>query len=125
LNKKQVIEGEEFYFFTFPHGHTETMGFVHEGFAYIVDCFEIPPQLLKYLIEQKLKLLIIDCLQRNNHSTHLTVKKSFDYARQIGATQTGLIHMSHDLFHSDLASLATKTFGNRVFPVYDQLNIDF
>ena len=123
IGQKQIIEGEEFYFFTFPHGHCETLGFIHDGFAYIIDCNEIPKYLLQYLIEQKLQLLIIDCLQRHDHSTHLTVKKSFDYIGQIGAQRSGLIHMSHDLQHTDLAAIANKTYGNCVFPVFDQLNL--
>jgi phosphoribosyl 1,2-cyclic phosphate phosphodiesterase len=123
IGQKQFIEGEEFYFFTYPHGHSETMGFIHEGLAYIVDCNEIPKELLVFLINQKLQLLIIDCLQRHDHSTHLTVKKSFDYIGKIGAKRSGLIHMSHDLLHSDLATMAAKTLDKSVFPVFDQLNL--
>lgn len=120
IGQKQIIEGEEFHFFTYPHGLCETLGFIHDGFAYIVDCNEIPANLMQFLIEQKLHLLIIDCLQRHDHSTHLTVKKSFDYIGKIGAQRSGLIHMSHDLLHSDLASMANKSYGNYVFPVFDQ-----
>lgn len=120
MEKITIINGEEFFFFSYPHGHGVTMGFIHDEFAYIVDCRELPKSLIKILKEKKLKLLIIDCLQRKSHSTHLTVEKSFEYIHQINAERTGLIHMGHDLSHRALASMALAEFGQHVFPLYDQ-----
>ncbi len=116
--KTQVLEGE-FTFFTYRHGISETMGFVHETFAYIVDCMELSDELVTFLKNLKLDLLIIDCLQRKTHSTHLTVDKCFDYIEKINPHQAGLIHMGHDLSHRVLEDLALKRFGKKVFPVYD------
>jgi phosphoribosyl 1,2-cyclic phosphate phosphodiesterase len=124
LLKPVDIEGEEFFFFTYPHGHGKTMGFIHENFAYIVDCAELSPDLIKILKERKLELLIIDCLQIKPHATHLSVDKCFDYIKAIAPKRAGLIHMSHhDLNHRSLASLAQANFGNSVFPLYDQLKL--
>ena len=120
LLKNITIQGEEFYFFNYPHGHGETMGFIHQGMAYIVDCTELPTELLAILKKKKIKLLILDCLKRGTHSTHLTVERSFEYIKQIKPDQTGLIHMSHDLFHSELLKLSNEQFGKKVFPLYDQ-----
>lgn len=120
LLKNIKIDGEEFFFFNYPHGHGETMGFIHQGLAYIVDCMEIPTELMSILKKKKIKLLIIDCLKRGKHSTHLTVERSFEYIKEINPDQTGLIHMSHDLFHRDLLKLAQLQFGKNVFPLYDQ-----
>lgn len=123
LDKKIIIEGEEFTFFNYPHGHGSTMGFTHQGFAYIVDCMELPVQLLEKLKKQKLELLIIDCLKRGAHTTHLTVDKSFDYIQKINPERCGLIHMGHDLSHIELAKLADDQFGKKVYPLYDQLKL--
>ena len=98
-------------------------GFIHDNMAYIVDCFEIPDHLLHYLKKRKIDLLILDCLQQAKHSTHLTVEKSFDYIKAIAPKKCGLIHMGHDLSHTQLQKLAFDQFGERVFPLYDQLKL--
>lgn len=119
LEKNITLHGENFFFFNYPHGHGVTMGFIHDEFAYIVDCFELPDHIVKILKEKKLKLLILDCLQRKPHKTHLTVEKSFNYIKEIAPEKTGLIHIAHDLSHSVLLDLAKKEFGDAVFPLYD------
>lgn len=123
LLKETVIEGEQFFFFNYPHGHGETMGFIHQNLAYIVDCMEIPDPILTILKKKKIQLLIIDCLQRGSHRTHLNVERSFHYIKEINAQRTGLIHMGHDLFHRELQKLAYQEFGEKVFPLYDQLKL--
>ncbi len=125
LEKTIIIEGEEFIFFNYPHGHGTTMGFIHETMAYIVDCMEIPDHIIKILADKKLKLLILDCLQIGAHSTHLTVDKSFEYIKKIKPDRCGLIHMGHDLFHSQLEQMTNHEFGKTVFPLYDELQINY
>ncbi len=119
LEKDITLLGEDFFFFNYPHGHAETMGFVLGDLAYIVDCHSLPLHIVKFLKEKKLKFLVIDCLQRKAHSTHLTVEKCFEYVREIKPEKTGLIHISHDLSHSVLKELAMREFGESVFPLYD------
>lgn len=125
LEKEIEIQGESFYFFNYPHGHGSTMGFIHEKMAYIVDCMELPEHIIKKLIEKEIDLLILDCLQRESHSTHLTVEKSFEYIRQIKPERCALIHIGHDLSHSKLLQMASSEFGKKVFPLYDQLKISY
>lgn len=119
IEKNVTIQGEDFFFFNYPHGYGVTMGFIHDDFAYIVDCFELPDHLIKILKEKKLKLLFLDCLQRKPHKTHLTVEKSFQYIKEIAPEKTGLIHIAHDLSHAVLLDLAKKEFGDAVFPLFD------
>lgn len=123
LLKEVTIDGVEFFFFNYPHGYGQTMGFIHQGLAYIVDCMEIPTELLGLLKKKKIKLLILDCLQRGAHATHLSVGRSFDYIREINPERAGLIHIGHDLFHRELLKLAVDQFGPKVFPLYDQLKL--
>lgn len=123
LNKKIQIDGEDFTFFNYPHGRGETLGFIHQGLAYIIDCQEIPDPLLAFLKKQKIKLLLLDCLQRGAHSTHLTVERAFHYIKEINPERAGLTHIGHDLSHAQLASLATAKFGTKVFPLFDQLKL--
>lgn len=121
LMKETEIQGDKFFFFNYPHGHGETMGFIHEKMAYIIDCLEIPDEIVSILKSKKLDLLIIDCLQKGTHSTHLTVDRAFEYIKRINPNQAGLIHMGHDLSHRELLKMATQEFGgNKVFPLFDQ-----
>lgn len=119
IEKNMTIQGEDFFFFNYPHGYGITMGFIHDEFAYIVDCFELPDHIVKILKDKKLKLLILDCLQRGPHKTHLTVEKSFKYIKEIAPKKTGLIHIAHDLSHSMLLDLAKTEFKDAVFPLFD------
>lgn len=119
LGKNVSIGGEDFYFFNYPHGHGVTMGFIHDDFAYVVDCMELPDVIVEELKKRKLSLLILDCLQRKSHSTHLTVEKSFEYIKKIAPKKTGLIHIGHDLSHREIASLAYREFKDSVFPLFD------
>jgi phosphoribosyl 1,2-cyclic phosphate phosphodiesterase len=129
LNTKVLIQDETFTFFTYPHGHGQTMGFVHEKLAYLVDCTEVPPEVSAFLKSQELDLLIIDCLQRHTHATHLTVEQSFQAIKDIAPKKAGLIHMGHDLSHSHLSTLAQREFPSNqsisVFPLYDHQKLSY
>ena len=125
IEKIIIIQDEEFFFFNYPHGYGITMGFIHDDFAYIVDCFEIPDHIVEILKEKKLKMIILDCLQRMPHQTHLTVEKSFNFIKRIAPEKAGLIHMNHDLSHSILLDLAEKEFGNSVFPLFDGQKLSY
>lgn len=127
--KETIIDGENFTFFNYPHGHHTTMGFVHEKMAYLVDCGEVPADVVRFLKSRKLDLLVIDCLQRHDHLTHLTVKQSFQAIKDIAPKSAGLTHMGHDLSHQHLDALAQREFpANQnisVFPLFDQLKLSY
>lgn len=129
LNKEVHIQDEALTFFTYPHGHGQTMGFVHEKLAYLVDCTEVPLEVMAFLKSRELDLLIIDCLQRHPHATHLTVEKSFKAIKEIAPKKAGLIHMGHDLSHAHLELLAQREFPPEqrisVFPLYDHQKLSY
>lgn len=114
-----TIEDEQFHFFYLPHGYKKTMGFVHEKFAYLTDCQAIPNEVLKFLQQRKTELIIIDCVQKDPHDTHLYVENCFEYIKLISPEKAGIIHMNHDLEHDELQKMANKCFKFPVFPVYD------
>ncbi len=125
LMNEIIISDDKFIFFNYPHGHGETMGFLHEKMAYIVDCTEIPDEIISLLKKKKLDLLIIDCLQKGTHGTHLTVDRTFEYIRRINPNRAGLIHMGHDLSHRELLKIALQEFGSSVFPLFDQQKMTY
>ena len=113
------VSNEEFYFFLLPHGNTKTLGFMHGTLAYLIDCQEIPIEVLSFLKAQSIEILIIDCLQKKSHPSHLDQTKCFDYIKQIGPKNGILIHMNHDLDHEELTLDASKYFNFPVIPSYD------
>ncbi len=117
---QQFIAHNKFKFCLLPHTHTEeTLGIIHSKFAYLPDCHDIPPPIVKALRAMKLDLLIIDCLQTKPHRTHLSVDQCFNFIQQIRPAQAGLIHMNHQLDHKYLEKISKKTFSYPVGPCFD------
>ena len=122
---KQNILGEEFFFFMLPHGIGKTMGFIHGKFAYLIDCHVIPDKVIEKLEGLGLDFILIDCVRRQVHQTHLNVEKAFHYIKRIAPKRAGLIHMAHQLDHELLQKEAEDYFDFPVFPVYDGQQIDY
>lgn len=119
INFSSKVADEDFYFFSLPHGHTNSLGFYHQGLLYIIDCQEIPEQVLKDLQQFNIDLLIIDCVKSGQHSTHLTFEKASEYIKQIKPKRAGLIHMGHGLGHEQLKKMCDEIKGFEVFPTFD------
>lgn len=118
---KVSIAGLDFHFFHNPHGHGQTLGFVVNKLAVILDCHEISEEHLQWLQKREIELLIIDCVQEKPHRTHLTLDRALEYAQKIQAKQSGLIHMGHYLSHQHLENLSPSG----VFPTFDQQKLFF
>lgn len=107
-----------------PHGHTNSLSIYHDGLAYIIDCQEVTDEWIQFLKEQKPKILIIDCVRRKPHSTHLHLEKSLEYARAIGAEYTYLTHLAHIFKHADLEQELADLDIN-VAPAFDGLKMSY
>lgn len=116
---KKQIEGKDFYFFLIPHGYGFAMGFVQGSLGYIGDCHSIPEFILSFLKKRKLDLLIMNCVQKEKHQSHLTVDASFAYIKKIQPKRAGLIHMNHFLGHAELTKLCKEYFTIPVGPLFD------
>ena len=125
LNKKFEILGVPFEFFLLPHGPFTSLGFIQGSFAYLIDCSDIPQNVLDLLKKRNLDLLIIDCVQKGPHKAHLNLERCFSFIEAIGPKQAGLIHMGHDLEHEKLAQEAIDRFKFPVFPLYDGLKLNY
>jgi len=92
-----AIRGRDLSLSTFPlrHGEGKVSGFRVNNLAYATDCSDIPEKSRESL--QGLEYLILDGLRFREHSTHFTIPKAIDVAREIGAKKTYLIHTSHEV----------------------------
>jgi phosphoribosyl 1,2-cyclic phosphate phosphodiesterase len=84
------------------HGGSETLGFkfVCDGksVGYVPDCYEMPEE-TKALV-RNVDVMILDALKPTPHKTHLTVDQSAALLRDLGAKDSYLIHMCHDVEHA-------------------------
>lgn len=85
------------------HGDWTILGFRIGRFAYITDTNGIPPASMKLL--EGIDVLALDGLRPSPpHPTHFTIPEAIECARAIGARQTYLIHLTHDISHSEFGS---------------------
>lgn len=85
------------------HGTWTIFGFRFGRFAYLTDCNAIPESSLPLL--QDLDVLVLDALRHRAHPTHFTVAQAVEAAKMIGAKQTLLTHICHDLGHEATSAM--------------------
>ncbi|QDU71606.1 MBL fold metallo-hydrolase [Mucisphaera calidilacus] len=68
--------------------------------AYCTDVSTIPPESLALLTG--LDVLVIDGLRHKHHPTHLTIDRACQYAADLGAKQTYLTHIGHEVLHAEV-----------------------
>lgn len=113
------ILGENFEFFSLPHGHENTLGILHRKMAYLVDCRMIPTDTLEKLSDAKLEILIIDCLRPHPHQTHLHLELTLEYIQRINPRLAVLTHMGHEWDYLELISEIKKRGVKNTFPAID------
>ncbi|HEX8617178.1 MAG TPA: MBL fold metallo-hydrolase [Thermoanaerobaculia bacterium] len=101
------------------HGEWTILGYRIGNFAYITDTNGIPPASMKLL--EGVEVLALDGLRpAPRHSTHFIVSEAVECAQEIGAKQTWLIHLAHEVEHSEIE--ATLPQGVRI--AYDGLVLE-
>lgn len=84
------------------HGPEPILGYRVNDFAFITDVTVIPESTLALL--GGLDVLVLDCLRKKPHSTHLSLDQAVAYAKRIRAKRTYLIHLTHELEHEETES---------------------
>lgn len=84
------------------HGKWPILGYRIGKVAYLTDVSEIPAESLALL--QDLDILFLDCLRRVPHPTHFSAEQAIAAATLIGARQTVMIHMTHELEYHGLSA---------------------
>ncbi|WP_303721144.1 GPMC system MBL fold metallohydrolase [Malonomonas rubra] len=79
------------------HGGMQVFGYRVGPFAYLTDCNGIPVESLPLL--EGLELLVLDGLRFKPHNTHFNIPQAVQMAQKIGARQTLLTHLSHEVDH--------------------------
>jgi phosphoribosyl 1,2-cyclic phosphate phosphodiesterase len=118
LVQNQIV-GEEFQFFPLPHGHGDSLCFLHSKLGYIIDCRVVPEVILKTFRDAELEILVIDCLRYTPHETHLHLDLALKYIHSIKPKLAVLTHMGHDLDYLDLNHQLRQRSIKNVFPAID------
>lgn len=99
------------------HGNLDIYGYRVGNLAYITDVSAIPEASLALL--RGLDVLLLDCLRYAPHYSHINLEQSLQYAGLINASNTYLIHMTHEM---EYAALSAQLPAN-VYVGYDGLTI--
>jgi len=103
-----------------PHGPARSYGFRVGPLGYVTDGKSIPPAALETL--RGVDTLVINALWWGNpHPTHFNIEEAIDAAREIGARQTWLVHLTHRVKHAELE----EQLPEGVRPGWDGLTLDF
>lgn len=100
------------------HGRDVINGYRIGKMAYLTDVSNIPKTSLELL--RGLDILLLDCLRYKPHYTHINLEQSIEYAKLIGARNTYLIHMTHELEYNELNSKLPAC----MHVAYDGLRLD-
>jgi phosphoribosyl 1,2-cyclic phosphate phosphodiesterase len=79
------------------HNRLPVLGFRLGNFAFLTDCNQVPESSRPLL--KDLKYLVLGALRHKPHPAHYTVEEAVEEACRIGAQQTYLTHIAHDLEH--------------------------
>lgn len=79
------------------HGELPILGFRFAKFAYLTDASFVPEE--SFALLDGLDVLITSALRRRPHPTHMSLEQAVHVAERVGAKQTWLTHMAHDLEH--------------------------
>lgn len=83
--------------------------------AYCTDVSRIPPESWPAL--EGLSTLVIDGLRHRKHPTHMSIAQAVSVAQRVEASQTYLVHMSHEVGHAE----TQDQLPSGVFLAYDGL----
>ncbi len=102
------------------HFRLPVLGYRFGDIAYCTDMNHIPEEEFSKL--EGLEHFIINCVRRGRHISHFSLEEAIEVARRVGARNTWLTHMSHQLPKHRLLS---EELPDGIRPAYDGLVIDF
>ena len=84
----------------------EIAGFRFGRAAYLTDVSAIPES--SFALLEGLDHLVVSALRHKPHPSHATVEQAVGWARRIGARQTWLTHIAHELGHEETNRIAAR-----------------
>jgi phosphoribosyl 1,2-cyclic phosphate phosphodiesterase len=117
LSERTPVHGIEFLRVPVMHGEMEIVGYRFGSAAYLTDVSDIPEE--SFALLEGLDHLVLSALRYKPHPSHATVEQALGWARRIGARQTWLTHIAHELGHEE----TNRTLPAGVQLAYDGLTV--
>jgi len=117
LAARNPVHGVEFVRVPLMHGQMQIVGYRFGQVAYLTDVSDIPEE--SFALLEGLDHLVLSALRYKPHPSHATVEQALGWARRIGAKQTWLTHIAHELGHEE----TNGTLPAWVALAYDQLEL--
>jgi phosphoribosyl 1,2-cyclic phosphate phosphodiesterase len=117
LEEKTSVHGAEFQRIPLIHGEMEIVGYRFGRGAYLTDVSRIPEE--SFALLEGLDHLVLSALRYKPHPSHATVEQALGWARRIGARQTWLTHIAHELGHEE----TSRKLPDGVALAYDGLTV--
>ena len=111
------VHGVDFVRVPLMHGEMEISGFRFGNAAYLTDVSAIPEPSFDLLHD--LDVLVVSSLRHVPHPSHATLEQAVAWARRIGARQTWLTHIAHDLGHQE----TNRMLPENIRMAYDGLSV--
>jgi len=117
LADRNLVHGVEFVRVPVMHGEMKIAGYRFGRAAYLTDVSDIPEA--SFALLEGLDQLVLSALRYKPHPTHATVDQAIGWARRIGAGQTWLTHIAHELGHEE----TNRTLPAGIALAYDGLEL--
>lgn len=102
------------------HYKLPVLGYRFGRFAYLTDGSHIEPSEIEKL--KGVDYFVINAIRVSSHISHFSLPEALEVAAQVGAKQTFITHISHQLpCHEELCGMLPEG----VSPAFDGLTIDF
>lgn len=119
-DKPFKINGVEIVPIRAMHYKLPVLGFRFGDLAYVTDANNIPESELVKL--RDLSIFVINTVKMTKHISHYSLPEAIEVAQRVGAKQTYLTHLSHQLpCYDELA----KMLPVGISPAYDGLKVNF
>lgn len=102
------------------HAQLPILGYRINNLAYITDMKTIPDSELDLL--RNLEVLVVNGLRHTPHNSHQSIEEACAFADRVGARQTYLIHMGHNI---NLHAEEERMLPPQIHMTYDGLKIEF
>lgn len=116
LEEKTTVHGVEFLRIPVLHGRMGIVGYRFGRTAYLTDVSTIPET--SFALMEGLDCVILSALRHKPHPSHATLDQAVEWARRIGARQTWLTHIAHELGHAE----TNRTLSDGMALAYDGLS---
>lgn len=100
-----------------PHGPISVYGYRIGNLGYITDAKSLPGEAVRAF--RGVSVLVLNALFRTEHPTHLSISEAVAVAKQVGARQTWLIHLTHRTGHAELEAELPRGIA----PAFDGLTV--